>query len=177
MVWDPSEITKEKIQALVGRGLLRSKAEVKRKAPTGEAFPMEDDKEQVVLMSFFERGFNMPAGDFFRGLIYYYKLELVHLVPNFITIVSSFIHLCEAYLEIPPHFLLWRYFFNVKTIGMRTSVVGLVMFCLRAGHKTKWIDMDLQDNTPGWRLECFYIANQKASLSKRTGHRPEKITE
>jgi hypothetical protein len=38
------------------------------------------------------------VGDFFRGLLYYYQLELVHLVPNSITIVSTFIHFCEAYL-------------------------------------------------------------------------------
>jgi hypothetical protein len=31
----------------------------------GEEFPTEDVKEQVVFTSFFERGFNIPAGDFF----------------------------------------------------------------------------------------------------------------
>jgi hypothetical protein len=60
-------MTEEKNKALVDRGLLRSKAEVEWKVPTGEAFPMEDDKEQVVFASFLERGFNVPAGDFFRG--------------------------------------------------------------------------------------------------------------
>jgi hypothetical protein len=59
----------------------------------------------------------MPAGDFFRGLLYYYKLELVHLVPNSMIVVSSFIYFCEAYLGIPPHFFLWRYFFNIKFTG------------------------------------------------------------
>jgi hypothetical protein len=77
-------------------------------------FPSEDVKEQVVFASFFERGFNHPARDFFRDLLYYYRLELVHLVPNSVTVVSTFIHFCEAYLGIPPHFLLWRYFFCVK---------------------------------------------------------------
>jgi hypothetical protein len=86
-VWDPSVMTEEKIQALVDRGLLRSKAEVEWKAPTEEAFSTEDDKEQVISASFSERGFNVPTGDFFRGLLYYYKLELVHLVPNSITIL------------------------------------------------------------------------------------------
>jgi hypothetical protein len=61
-------------------------------ARTGEEFPTEDAKEQVVVASFFEHGFNIPAEDFFRGLLFYYKLELVHLVPNSITIVSTFIH-------------------------------------------------------------------------------------
>jgi hypothetical protein len=81
-----STMTEDKIQALVDRGLLRLKAEVEWKAAAGEEFLTEDVKEQVVFVSFFERGFNFPMGDFFRGLLYYYKLELVHLVPNSITV-------------------------------------------------------------------------------------------
>jgi hypothetical protein len=44
---------------------LRPKVEVEWSAPTGDAFPTEDVKEQVVFGSFFKRGFNIPAGDFF----------------------------------------------------------------------------------------------------------------
>jgi hypothetical protein len=102
---------------LVDCGLLRPKVEVEWRAAAGEQFPSEDVKEQVVFASFFERNFNLPVGDFFRGLLYYYNLELVHLVPNSITVVSTFIHFCEAYLGISPHFLLWRYFFCVNSTG------------------------------------------------------------
>jgi hypothetical protein len=115
--WVPSTMTEAKIQALVDRGLLRPKVEVEWRAAAGEQFPSEDVKEQVVFASFFERNFNLPVGDFFRGLLYYYNLELVHLVPNSITVVSTFIHFCEAYLGISPHFLLWRYFFCVNSTG------------------------------------------------------------
>jgi hypothetical protein len=108
--WVRSTMTEAKIEALVERGLLQSKTEVEWRAAVGEEFPSEDVKEQVVFVSFIERGFNLPAGDFFRGLLHHYRLELVHLVPNSITVVSTFIHFCEAYLGIPPHFLLWRYF-------------------------------------------------------------------
>jgi hypothetical protein len=97
-VWVRSTMTEAKIQALVNRGLLQPKEEVEWRVAAGEEFPSEDVKEQVVFASFFERGFNLPVGDFFRGLLYYYQLELVHLVPNSITIVSTFIHFCEAYL-------------------------------------------------------------------------------
>jgi hypothetical protein len=45
MVCDPAEMTEEKIEALVERGLLRPEAEVVWKAPTGQALPTEDDKE------------------------------------------------------------------------------------------------------------------------------------
>jgi hypothetical protein len=87
--WLRSTMTEAKIQALVDRGLLRPKAEVEWRAAVGEHFLSEDVKEQVVFASFFERGFTIPVGDFFRGLLYYYNLELVHLLPNSITIVST----------------------------------------------------------------------------------------
>jgi hypothetical protein len=93
-------------------------------------FLTEDVNEQVVFASFFERDFNLPVGDFFRGLLYYYQLELVHLVPNSITVVSTFIHFCEAYLGISPDFLLWRYLFCVKSTDKRSGLVGVVMFSL-----------------------------------------------
>jgi hypothetical protein len=176
-VWVRSTMTEANIQALVDRGLLRSKAEVEWRAATGEQFPREDVKEQVVFASFFERGFNLPARDFFRGLLYYYQLELVHLVPNSITVVSTFIHFCEAYLGISPHFLLWRYFFCVKSTGKRSGPVGAVVFNLRPGLKAEWIDIDLPDNTAGWRSEWFYIADQLPGLPRRTGHEPMKMNE
>jgi hypothetical protein len=116
-----------------------------------------------------------PRGDFFRGLLYYYGLELVH--ANSITVVSTFIHLCEAYLGILPHFLLWRYFFCVKSTGKRSGPVGAVMFTLRSGLKVEWIDTDLLDNSFGWRSEWFYIVDQIPGLPRRTGHKLVKINE
>jgi hypothetical protein len=170
-------MTAAKIQALVDRGLLQPKTEVEWRATAGEDFPSEDVKEQVVFGSFFERGFNLPAGDFFRGLLYYYRFELVHLVPNSIIVVSTFIHFSEAYLGIPPHFGLWRHFFCVKSTGKRLGPVGAVMFNLRSGLKAEWMDTDLPDNTAGWRLESFYIADQIPGLPRWTGHKPVKISE
>jgi hypothetical protein len=169
--WVWSTMTEAKIQALVDRGLFRSKAEVEWRAAAGEEFPREDIKEQVVFASFFEHGFNLPVGDFFRGLLYYYRLELVHLVPNSITVVSTFIHFCEAYLGIPLHFLLWRYFFYVKSTGKRSGPLGAVMFNWRPGLKVEWIGTDLPDNTAGWRSEWFYITDQIPGLPRWTGHR------
>jgi hypothetical protein len=176
-VWVLWTMTEAKIQALVDRGLLRPKAEVEWRAAAGEQFPCEDVKEQVFFASFFERGFNLPVGDFFRGLLYYYNLELVHLVPNSITVVSTFIHFCEAYLGISPHFLLWRYLFCVKSTGKRSGPVGAVMFTLRSGLKAEWIDTDLPDNTARWRSEQFYIVDQLHRLPHRTSHKPVKIKE
>jgi hypothetical protein len=51
------------------------------------------------------------------------------------------------------------------------------MFNLRLGLKAEWIDTDLPDNTAGWGSEWFYIADQIPGLSRRTGHKPVKISE
>jgi hypothetical protein len=158
-------MTETKIQALVDHRLLRPKAEVEWKVAVGEEFPTEDVKEQVIFASYFERGFNLPMRDFFHGLLYYYMLELVHLVPNSITVVSTFIHFYEAYLGISPHFLLWRYLFCVKSTGKRSGPVGVVMFYLRSGLKSEWIDSDLHDNNSGWR----------PGLPHRSDHKPVNL--
>jgi hypothetical protein len=145
-------------------------------AVVAEEFPTEDMKEQAIFASYIERGFNLLVGDFFTGLLYYYKMGLVHLVPNSTTIVSTFIHFCEAYLGISPHFLLWRYLFCVKSTGKRSGPVGALMFCLRLGLKTEWIDSDLPDNNSGWRSEWFYIVDQLSGIPCWSGRKPVKIS-
>jgi hypothetical protein len=51
------------------------------------------------------------------------------------------------------------------------------MFNLRSGLKAEWINMDLPNNTAGWRSEWFYIADQLPGLPRRSGHKPVKINE
>jgi hypothetical protein len=91
--------------------------------------------------------------------------------------VSTFIHFCEVYLGISPHFLLLRYLFCVKSTGKRSGPVGVLMFSLRSGLKAEWIDIDLPDNTAGWRSEWFYIVYQLPGLPCPTGHKLVKMNE
>jgi hypothetical protein len=37
--------------------------------------------------------------------------------------------------------------------------------------------MELLDSNSGWKVNWFYIANQKLALPKRTGHKPVKFLE
>jgi hypothetical protein len=52
---------------------------------------MEGTGEAVVFLAHNERSFGVPVGDFLRGLLYFYRIELVHLAPNSIIIISTFI--------------------------------------------------------------------------------------
>jgi hypothetical protein len=127
-------VTEEQIEALVDRGLLRPKTEVGWRPAIDEEFPTVGTGETIVFLVHIERGFGVPAGDFLHGLLFFYHVELVHLVPNSVTIISTFIHLCEAYLGIVSHFHLWRHFFELKKTG-KVGVVGSVGFMLRWNMK------------------------------------------
>jgi hypothetical protein len=147
-VWETSMVTEEQIQSLVDRGLRRPKEHVVWRPAAGEAFPTEGTSETVVFLAHIERRFGVPAGDFLRRLLHFYRIELVHLAPNSITIIATFIHLYEAYLGITPHFHLWRHFFKLKKAG-KGVVVGSVSFMLCRNIKSECIDLALPDNTTG----------------------------
>jgi hypothetical protein len=93
------------------------------------------------------------------------------LAPNSITIIATFIHLCEAYLGIAPHFHLCRHFFELKKAGKGT-VVGSVGFMLRRNMKSEYIDLTLPDNTSGWKQGWFYLDNPTPALRERTEQIP-----
>jgi hypothetical protein len=95
----------------------------------------------------------------------------VHLAPNSITIISTFVHLCEAYLGIAPYFHLWRHFFELKMTG-KGVVISSVGFMLRRNLKSEYIDLTLPDNTSGWKRGWFYLDNLTPALRERMGRAP-----
>ena len=80
--------------------------------------------------SFYEKGFVLPARAFFHGLHHFYGLEVTHLKPNSIAQIVIFIHLCEGYLGITPHFNLWRALYRLKRhpSNARRNIVGGAAF-------------------------------------------------
>jgi hypothetical protein len=148
---------------LATRGLLRPKTEVGWRLAVGEEFPTEGAGETVVFLAHIKHGFGVLASNFLCGLHFFYRIELVHLVPNSITIISTFIHLCEAYLGIVPHFHLWCHFFELKKTG-KSRVVGSVGFMLRHNMKPEYVDLVLPDNTTGWKQGWFYLDNHAPAL-------------
>src|SRR6266508_1551585 len=114
-VWQRSTVTEENLHQMVKDRVLPEKEIIGWHAADGEAFPTANTSEIVVFEPFFYRGFFVPTSRFFRGLLHFYKIELVHLNPNSILHISTFIYLREAYLGIEPHFALFRHLFQVMT--------------------------------------------------------------
>ena len=144
---------------MVERGIFPEKQISGWRCCYGEEFPSKDTDQTVVFKSFYEKGFALPAGAFFRGLLHFYGLEVTHLKPNSITQIAIFIHLCEGYLGIAPHFNLWRALYHLKghPSNVRRNVVGGAAFSLHQG--SVYPDFELRDTNKGWAWEWFVVSN------------------
>jgi|UPI0001C7C8FE hypothetical protein len=104
--WAPSDVTEENLKEMVAHGVLPAKEIIGWRPACGEAFPTPDTHEIVVFSHFFYGGFALPTSKFFRGILSFYGISLHHLNPNSIVHIANFIHVCEAFLGIKPHFAL-----------------------------------------------------------------------
>ena len=89
----------------------------------GEPYPMPHTDELVVFEDYFWRGLELSVHPFLRDLLEYWGVSLCNLHPNTILHISVFIHFCEVYLGILPHFNLFRHFFWLKKKGGGSSKV------------------------------------------------------
>jgi hypothetical protein len=80
----------------------------------GVIVPTEDTHESVVYVPFLLRDLALPISPIFRGLLDFYCLNLTHLNPNSILQIYIFVHLCEAFLDVLPHFGLWKYLYHCR---------------------------------------------------------------
>jgi hypothetical protein len=121
----------------------------------------------------------LPSCSFFRGLLYYYGLELHHLNPNSIYHISIFIYFCEAFLRIEPHWDLFRFLFRVKPqpTSKKLSVAGGAGIQLRQQAGDKYLSYKFPSNLPRWKNHWFYIENHAPQLLAKSNNplvvRPE----
>ena len=99
-----------------------------------------------------------------------------HLTPNSVLHISIFVHLCEAFLGIEPHFDLFQYFFHLKPHPneAKVDVVGGAGLQFRQGRKFKYIPYDLSDKVIDWKSMWCYIINLSSSLPLRPPGPPVK---
>jgi hypothetical protein len=113
--WKKSRAKTEDLLVLVNSGFLREKEVEKWRATTGDPYPMEQNPDEILVFArFVEHGLALPASDFFKGLLKYYGIEYLNLNPNGIFHISVFIHFCEAFMGLSPHWVLFRKFFRLK---------------------------------------------------------------
>jgi hypothetical protein len=113
--WKKSKAKTENLLALLNSGFLREKEVDMWRAAAGDPYPMEKNPDEIPKFGrFVERGLALPASNFFKRLLEYYSIEYLNLNPSGIFHVSVFVHFCEVFLGIQPHWVLFRKFFRVK---------------------------------------------------------------
>ena len=109
--WVSSKCYESDLETLVYAGLLPEKSVIQWRPALGEDHPYENTGEIIAFAPYLERGFWFSCSFFFSGLLRYYRIQLHHLTPNSFVHISIFVHLCEAFLGVEPHFELFRFLF------------------------------------------------------------------
>ena len=101
------------------------------------------------------------------------------LNPKFFIHISIFVHLCEAFLGIEPHFELFRFLFHLKPQpdSYDLDVVGGADLQLRQGKDNVYISYKLSSKVINWKPKWLYIENQWETLPAITPGPPTHRTE
>ena len=112
--WVSSKCSESDLETLVSAGLLPKQFVIQWRPALGEDRPYENTGEIITFAPYFEWGLGLPCSVFFSGLLHYYRIQLHHLTPNSFVHITIFMHLCEAFLGIEPHFELFRFLFYLQ---------------------------------------------------------------
>jgi hypothetical protein len=174
--WKKSKLKTEDLLALVNSGLLREKEMDLWRAAAGDPYPMEKNPDEVSMFAkFLQRELALPASNFFKGLLEYYSIEYLNLNPNGIFHVSVFVHFCEAFVGIQPHWILFRKVFRVKPQPSTNDprVVGGAGIQVREDTTNQYLSYKLIESNQDWKAKWFYISNTHPELPKLSGKQPK----
>lgn len=115
--WVASTSTEVDINKLVVMGVLPDRETGGWTLAAGSRYPVPDTADLVVFEDYFIRRFRVPMHPFVQKILDYYEISLCNLGPKSVLHLSIFIHFCEPYLWIKPHFNLFRHLFCLRKRG------------------------------------------------------------
>jgi hypothetical protein len=147
--WVPSEFKQTDLDKALADGLIADGDQVI--FPSTEHVPKPQSGYQVMFLTFLLCGLSLPAHEFLRGLLFMYGVQLHQLTPNSILHIACFITLCESFLGIEPHFLLWKYLFWLRrsvSLSKKPELGGAIIF-VRA--ESQYLEFSMAALVQGWR--------------------------
>jgi hypothetical protein len=125
-----------------------------------------------MFLAFLLRGLSLPAHEFLCELLFVYGVQLHQLTPNSILHIACFITLCESFLGIEPHWILWKFLFRLcpsVSLSKSPELGGAVVSVHAEAH---YLEFNMAASVQGWRKKWFYIKDQKNSSSEHYGIAP-----
>ena len=162
--WVPSLMGEMELNEMVEAGILPDRVTAGWCPADDKPYPMPHTDKIVVFKDYF-CGLGLPVHPFLRDLLEYWGVSLCNLHSNTILHISVFIHFCEVYLGILPHFNLFRHFFWLKKKGGGGSkVVDDVYLQLHDGMVREYIPMPLNTSLKGWNARWFYMKQTDSAV-------------
>jgi hypothetical protein len=125
-----------------------------------------------MFLAFLFRSLSLPSHEFLCGLLFVYGVQLHQLTPNSFLHIACFVTLCESFLGIEPHFLLWRSIFRLRpnvALSRKPELGGaIVSVCPEA----QYLEFSMDASVQGWKTKWFYIKDRKASPEDEYGLAP-----
>jgi hypothetical protein len=87
-------------------------------------------------------GLGLPPSKFLSSIMNYLECSLVHLNPNAVSTLSSFIILCECWLGIPLDTILFWYYYS--PVQYTKTIFGGIDLSLRRKHMEEYIKATLK---------------------------------
>jgi hypothetical protein len=168
--WVRSTITKKEVEKATVDGLITAQDSIK--FPSNERIPKPPSGYRVMFLAFLLRGFSLPAHEFLHGLLFVYGVQLHQLTPNSLLHIAYFVTLCESFLGIEPHFILWRSIFRLRpNVALaRKPELGRAVVSVRP--EAQYLEFSMAASVQGWRQKWFYIKDRKSSPEDEFGLPP-----
>jgi hypothetical protein len=101
---------------------------------------------------------------------YFFRSSLLPIA--FVTHIACFITLCESFLGIDPHWVLWKFLFHPcpnVSLDKYPELGGAVVSVRSESH---YLEFNMAASVQGWRQKWFYIKDQKVADSDQYGLAP-----
>jgi hypothetical protein len=108
----PSDFKQKDLTKVQADGLISDDDQVI--FPSTKRIPKPPSDFRVMFLAFLLCGLSFPTHEFLRGLLFVYGVQHHQLTPNSILHIACFITLCDSFLGIKPHFLLWNFLFRLR---------------------------------------------------------------
>jgi hypothetical protein len=144
--WVPSDFGQTDLTKAQKEGLIAEGDQVV--FPSTERIPKPLSGYRVMFLTFLLRGLSFPAREFLRRLLFVYGVQLHQLTPNSILHIACFITLCESFLGIEPHWILWKFLFRLcpsVALSKKPELGGAVVSVRAEVHYSEFTSARLEE--------------------------------
>lgn len=155
--WSAPSTTQVELDLLVAHGLLKGQELSGYVLPREHVVPTPSPVQTVMFVHFVRSGLCFPPSEFLLEFCRFYGIDLHHLTLNGVLFLSAFVHLCEAFIGIPPCLVLFRYFFCLKFANNSSPPpLGCCVLQSHQGKKADFFQISIVDSLK-WADKWFYL--------------------